>query len=46
VAALGGYLVVREFHWGIDGLYAVMAAALVLYGLLMLVVARRELGWK
>lgn len=44
VAAVGGYLAIHVFHLGIDALYAVMAAGLVLYGLVMLFCARRELG--
>jgi Na+-driven multidrug efflux pump len=44
VAAVGGYLAVRVFGRGLDELYTVMAVGLVLYGLVMVVVARRELG--
>ncbi|VTR98017.1 Multidrug transporter MatE OS=Hyphomicrobium nitrativorans NL23 GN=W911_04565 PE=4 SV=1 [Gemmata massiliana] len=44
VAAVGGHLVVRECDLGLDALFQVMAAGLVLYGLVMVIVARRELG--
>lgn len=44
VATVGGHLAVREFGGGLDALYVVMAAALTAYGLVMVAVARRELG--
>jgi putative MATE family efflux protein len=44
VAALGGYLAIRVFGRGLDALFVIMAAGLLLYGLVMVVVARRELG--
>ncbi|MDB5309593.1 MAG: family efflux transporter [Gemmataceae bacterium] len=44
VAAAGGHLAVRVFGRGLDPLFVVMAAGLVVYGLVMVVVARRELG--
>lgn len=44
VAAVGGYLAVRVFGRGLDVLYGVMAAGLIGHGLVMVVVARYELG--
>ena len=44
VAALGGYVATRRFGRGLESLYGVMAAGLVLYGLVMIYVTRKELG--
>jgi Na+-driven multidrug efflux pump len=44
VAAVGGYLATRVFGRGLAALYAVMAAGLVAYAIVMVFVARRELG--
>jgi RND family efflux transporter MFP subunit/putative MATE family efflux protein len=44
VAGALGVLALRVFGWGIDTLFALMACGLVLYGLVMVVVMRRELG--
>ncbi len=44
VSAVGGYLVVRGFGYGLSALYIVMAVGLFAYGLVMVTVARRELG--
>ncbi len=45
VAGALGVLALRVFGWGIDALFALMACGLVLYGLVMVVVMRRELGF-
>ena len=42
--ALGG-LALRVFGWGIDSLFALMACGLVFYGVVMVAVMRRELGF-
>ena len=44
VAGVLGVLALRVFGRGIDSLFALMACGLVLYGLVMVVVMRRELG--
>ena len=44
VAAVGGYVATRVFGRGLPALDTVMAAGLVAYALVMVVVARRELG--
>jgi putative MATE family efflux protein len=44
VAGVLGILALRVFGWGIESLFALMACGLVLYGLVMIVVMRRELG--
>jgi len=44
VAAAGGYLATRVYGLGLSALYAVMAAGLAGYGLVMILVTRRELG--
>ena len=44
VAGALGVLALRVFGWGIHSLFALMACGLVLYGLVMVVVMRRELG--
>jgi putative MATE family efflux protein len=46
VAGLLGVLAMRLFGWGIDSLFALMACGLVLYGMVMVVVMRRELGFR
>jgi putative MATE family efflux protein len=44
VAALGGYVATRHFGRGLETLYSVMSAGLLLYGLVMIYVTRNELG--
>ena len=44
VAGALGVLALRVFGWGIDSLFALMACGLVLYGMVMSAVMRRELG--
>ena len=44
VAAVGGYLATRVYRLGLSALFGVMAAGLAGYGLVMILVARRELG--
>ena len=44
IAAVGGYLATRVFGNGLNTLFAIMALGLALYGLVMVAVARRELG--
>jgi Na+-driven multidrug efflux pump len=44
VAAAGGYLATRLLGLGLPALYAVMAAGLVAYAIVMVFVARREIG--
>jgi putative MATE family efflux protein len=43
VAGALGVLALRVFGWGIDSLFALMACGLVLYGIVMVAVMRREL---
>jgi putative MATE family efflux protein len=43
VAGVLGVLSLRVFGWGIDSLFALMACGLVLYGMVMVAVMRREL---
>jgi putative MATE family efflux protein len=43
IAGALGCLGLRVFGWGIDSLFALMACGLVLYGLVMVAVMRREL---
>ncbi len=43
VAGVLGVLALRVFGWGIDSLFALMACGLVLYGMVMVAVMRREL---
>src|SRR5271165_5762643 len=43
VAGALGVLALRVFGWGIDSLFALMACGLVLYGMVMVGVMRREL---
>jgi putative MATE family efflux protein len=45
VAGALGSLGLRAFGWGIDSLFALMACGLVLYGIVMIAVMRRELGF-
>jgi len=45
VAGAAGVLALRVFGWGIYSLFALMACGLVLYGLIMVVVIRRQLGF-
>jgi Na+-driven multidrug efflux pump len=45
VAGALGVLALRVFGWGIDSLFALMACGLVLYGMVMVAVMRRELGF-
>jgi putative MATE family efflux protein len=44
VAGALGALGLNVFGWGIDSLFALMACGLVLYGMVMIAVMRRELG--
>ena len=44
VAGALGVLGLGVFGWGIDSLFALMACGLVLYGMVMVAVMRRELG--
>ena len=44
VAGALGSLALGVFGWGIDSLFALMACGLVLYGMVMVTVMRRELG--
>jgi hypothetical protein len=44
VAGALGSLALGVLGWGIDSLFGLMACGLVLYGLVMVVVMRRELG--
>jgi putative MATE family efflux protein len=46
VAGALGVLALRVFGWGIDCLFALMACGLVLYGMVMVAVMRRELGFQ
>jgi MATE family, multidrug efflux pump len=39
-----GTLALYVFDWGIDSLFALMACGLMLYGVVMVAVMRRELG--
>jgi hypothetical protein len=41
---LQGVIAADVFGWGIDSLFALMACGLVLYGMVMVAVMRRELG--
>jgi Na+-driven multidrug efflux pump len=43
VAGALGVLALRVFGWGIESLFALMACGLVLYGMVMVAVMRREL---
>jgi putative MATE family efflux protein len=43
VAGALGMLALRVFGWGIDSLFALMACGLVVYGMVMVAVMRREL---
>jgi putative MATE family efflux protein len=43
VAGVLGGIALRVFGWGIDSLFALMACGLMLYGMVMVVVMRREL---
>jgi MATE family, multidrug efflux pump len=43
VAGAMGVLALRVFGWGIDSLFALMACGLVVYGMVMVAVMRREL---
>jgi MATE family, multidrug efflux pump len=45
VAGALGVLALRVFGWGIESLFALMACGLVLYGMVMVGVMRRELGF-
>jgi Na+-driven multidrug efflux pump len=45
VAGALGSLGLRALGWGIDSLFALMACGLVLYGMVMVAVMRRELGF-
>jgi putative MATE family efflux protein len=45
VAGVLGIFALRVFGWGIDSLFALMASGLVLYGMVMVAVMRRELGF-
>jgi Na+-driven multidrug efflux pump len=45
VAGIGGTLAIGFFGWGLDTLFTLMAAGLVLYGMVMVFVMRKELGW-
>ena len=45
VAGALGSLGLGVLGWGIDSLFALMACGLVLYGLVMVAVMRRELGF-
>jgi hypothetical protein len=44
VAGALGVLALGVLGWGIDSLFALMACGLVLYGMVMVAVMRRELG--
>jgi Na+-driven multidrug efflux pump len=44
VAGALGSIAVRALGWGINSLFALMACGLVFYGIVMVVVMRRELG--
>ncbi len=44
VAGVGGSAAMSVLAWGLDALFTLMAGALVLYGLVMVAVMRRELG--
>ena len=44
VAGAMGVVALRVLGWGIDSLFALMACGLALYGMVMVVVMRRELG--
>jgi putative MATE family efflux protein len=44
VAGVLGFVGLRLFGWGLDALFLLMACGLVLYGLVMVAVMRRELG--
>ena len=46
VAGLAGMAALRWFGQGLNTLFTLMAAGLVCYGLVMVVVMRRELGWQ
>jgi putative MATE family efflux protein len=45
VAGALGVLALRVFGWGIESLFALMACGLVLYGMVMVAVMRREIGF-
>jgi Na+-driven multidrug efflux pump len=45
VAGALGALGLGVLGWGVDSLFALMACGLVLYGMVMVVVMRRELGF-
>jgi putative MATE family efflux protein len=45
VAGALGVLALRVFGWGINCLFTLMACGLVLYGMVMVAVMRRELGY-
>ena len=44
VAGVLGSLGLRVFGWGLESLFALMACGLVLYGMVMVAVMRRDLG--
>jgi putative MATE family efflux protein len=44
VAGVGGLVAVSYFGWTLNGLFDLMAVGLILYGLTMILIMRRELG--